>query len=319
MSTGTTSTKMTGSGITDPEILAFIEHAAGFYPPEGKASLPLAERRRRYEAMAASLRQPRPAGLEVAEDSVPGPDGPVPVRRYLPAEPGPVRLVYFHGGGFVLGGLDSHDDVTAELAARTGCPVVAVDYRLCPEHPHPAAYRDALAAARAALGEGPVIVAGDSAGGNLAAALALALRGEDRGEDLRGQVLIYPTLGGERIGLASYTENAEAPMLTTRDMHYYAETRAAGPVPDDDPSFFPLAAGDFRGLAPCFISGAAADPLRDDGPEYARRLTGAGVEVRCVVEPELPHGHLRARHMSRRAGAAFDRIVAAAAAFARPG
>ncbi len=246
------STETKSAGITDPEILAFIERAAAFYP-EGKANMTVAQRRQRYDEMAAVFRQPRPEGLRVTDETVPGPAGDIPVRRYLPADAGPVTLVYFHGGGFVLGGLDSHDDVTAEIAARSGCPVTAVDYRRCPENPHPASYEDARAATRAALGGGPVIVSGDSAGGNLAAALALRLRGED----IRGQVLIYPCLGGNRLGLDSYAENAEAPMLTARDMAYYDETRAGGgPVPEDDPTFFPLLARDFAALPPCFVSAA---------------------------------------------------------------
>ena len=300
--------------ITDPEIRAFVEAAAGYYP-EGKASLSVPERRRRYDAMAADFRQPRPAGLAVTDETVPAPAGTVPVRRYRPAEAGGVTVVYFHGGGFMLGGLDSHDDVCAEIADRTGCPVVAVDYRRTPEHVHPAAYEDSLAAARAALADGPVILAGDSAGGNLAAALALALRNAD----VRGQVLIYPALGGERLGLASYEENAEAPMLTTRDMHFYHELRAGGPPPDDDPSFFPLAAGDLSGVAPCFASAAAVDPLRDDAVEYVRRLREAGAEAALAVEDQLPHGHLRARAGSARARAAFDRILGAIGGFAGSG
>ena len=299
------------TAITDPEIRAFIERVAGYYP-EGKANLDIPERRRRYDAMAADLRQPRPASVAATDETVEGPGGPVPQRRYVPEGPGPVTVVYFHGGGFMLGGLDSHDDVCAEIAAGTGCPVVAVDYRRTPEHVHPAAYEDALAAARAALAAGPVILGGDSAGGNLAAALALALRGAD----IRGQVLIYPALGGERIGLASYDENAEAPMLTTADMHFYHRLRAGGEPPDDDASFFPLAARDLAGVAPCFASAAAVDPLRDDAVEYVRRLAAAGVEASCVVEEQLPHGHLRARASSARARAAFGRIVAAVARFA---
>ena len=303
--------------ITDPEVLAFIERTGQFYQ-EGKINRPIPERRRRYEAMAAAFRQPRPEGLTVTDETVEGPAGPVPQRRYLAEAPRPVTVLYFHGGGFMLGGLDSHDDVCAEIADRTRCPVIAVDYRLSPEHVHPAAYEDSLAAARAVLPAGPAILAGDSAGGNLAAALAIALRDAGVGrEAVRGQVLIYPTLGGERIGLAAYEENAEAPMLTTRDVHFYQELRAGGPPPDDDPTLFPFAATDYAGLAPCFASTAAADPLRDDGVEYVRRLVGAGVEAWCAVEPQLPHGHLRARASSTRAGAAFDRIVAAIEDFAR--
>ncbi len=157
-----------------------------------------------------------------------------------------------------------------------------------------------------------MILAGDSAGGNLAAAVARTLRGAD----IRGQVLIYPGLGGDMIGLESYVECAEAPLLTTRDIHFYREVRAGGPPPKDDPTFFPLLAKDFTGLAPCFVSVADVDPLRDDGVEYVRLLIGAGVTAYCAVEPQLPHGFLRARHMSHRAADAFGRIVDAIKEFA---
>jgi acetyl esterase len=230
----------------------------------------------------------------------------------VPASTGSVTVVYFHGGGFIVGGLQSHDDICAEIAERTGCKVISVDYRLCPEHIHPAAYEDSLAAAQAALAKGPVILAGDSAGGNLAAALAQNLKGDA----IKGQVLIYPGLGGDMLGLPSYTECVKAPMLPTRDIQYYRSVRSGGPVPEDDPTFFPLAAKDFSGLAPCFISAAGVDPLRDDGVEYVRRLIGAGVTAYSVVEPQLPHGHLRARTTSHRAREAFGRILDAIREFA---
>ncbi len=105
-------------------------------------------------------------------------------------------------------------------------------------------------------------------------------------------------------------------MLPTRDIRYYRSVRAGGEVPEDDPAFFPLAANDFSGLARCFISAAGVDPLRDDGVEYVRRLIGAGVTAYCVVEPQLPHAHLRARTMSHRAREAFDRILDAIREFA---
>jgi len=266
--------------------------------------------------MCAAFRQPRPAKVTVADQTIDGPGGPIPLRRYVPENADPVTVVYYHGGGFVVGGLESHDDICAEIAAGTGCPVVSVDYRLCPEHIHPAAYDDSLAAARAALGQGPVILAGDSAGGNLAAAVARTLRGAA----IKGQVLIYPGLGpgvdDEGFGLFSYTECAEAPLLTARDVRVYRGVRAGGDAPEDDPTFFPLAATDLGGLARCFISAAGVDPLRDDGVEYVRRLIGAGVTAHCVVEPQLPHGHLRARTTSHRAREAFGRILDAIREFA---
>jgi len=297
--------------ITDPEVLEFIARTDSLYPPDA-VEHSIAEQRRFYDEMCAAFRQPRPAGLTVTDETIDGLGGPVPQRRYLPENAGPVTVVYFHGGGFIVGGLESHDDVCAEIAAATRCQVISVDYRLCPEHIHPAAYDDSLAAARAALVEGPVILAGDSAGGNLAAAVAQTLKGAA----IRGQVLIYPGLGGDVLGLPSYTECAKAPMLPTRDLQFYRTIRAGGPVPEDDSTFFPLAASNFSGLAPCFISVAGVDPLRDDGVEYDRCLVGAGVTAYCVVEPQLPHAHLRARTMSHRAREAFDRIIDAIREFA---
>jgi acetyl esterase len=297
--------------ITDPEVLAFIEKTDSFYPPD-TYSKTTAENRQTYDRMCAVFRKPRPASVTVTDGTVPGPAGPVPVRRYRTADPGPVTVLYMHGGGYVLGGLDSHDDVCAEICDRTGCPVVSVDYRLCPEHVHPAQYDDCLAAARACLAEGPVVVAGDSAGGNTGAALARTLKDED----VRGQVLIYPSLGGWKLDLPSMTECAEAPLLKASEMAHYRDVRTGGPPPDHDPTLAPLDAENYAGLPRCFISAAGVDPLRDDGVEYVRRLVGDGVEAYCAVEPQLPHGHLRARHMSHRAGDAFGRIVEAIKDFA---
>jgi acetyl esterase len=258
--------------ITDAEVLDFIARTDSYYPPN-TVEFSIEDQRRVYDQMCAAFRQSRPSGVVVADETIDGPGGPIPQRRYLPEGAGPVTVVYYHGGGFVVGGLESHDDVCAELAQATGCAVISVDYRLCPEHIHPAAYDDSLAAAGAALAKGPVILAGDSAGGNLAAAVAQTLKGAA----IKGQVLIYPGLGGERFGLPSYTECAEAPLLT---------------------------------------SAAGADPLRDDGVEYDRLLVGAGVEAYCVVEPQLPHAHLRARHMSHRARDAFGRLAESIREFA---
>ena len=180
--------------ITDPEVLAFIARTENRYPPDA-IDKTIADQRRVYNALCDDFRQPRPEGTTVTHEVA----GTVPQRRYVPRGAGPVTVVYYHGGGFVVGGLESHDDTCAEIAAGASCTVVSVDYRLCPEHVHPAAYEDALAAARAALEAGPVILVGDSAGGNLAAAVAQTLRGAD----IRGQVLIYPGLGGDTIGLES--------------------------------------------------------------------------------------------------------------------
>ena len=291
------------SEITDPEVLAFIEKTEAAYPPDA-VSLSIAGQRKIYDQMTELFRQPRPASIAVEGGGVMRPSGGlIPVRRYWPRDPGTARVLYFHGGGFVVGGLDSHDDVCAEIAQDCGLEVVAIDYRLCPEHPHPAAYEDALAAVDF-FADRPLVVVGDSAGGNLAAAVSLA-----RGHKIWGQVLIYPGLGGEDLELAAYEERSEARLLTTEDVHFYKDIRAGKADCFGDPTFAPLQAKSFSGAPACFVSSAEHDPLRDDGPEYVLRLIQADVWAEAVVEPELPHGHLRARHMSARAKAAFDRIT----------
>jgi len=299
------------TAITDPEVLEYISKTESLYPANA-VELGVDEQREAYAALCEAFREPRPDGLTISDETIDGPAGPIAQRRYVPQKHGRVTVVFYHGGGYILGGLDTEDDICAEIAARTHCTVVSVDYRLSPEHPHPAAYEDALAAARAALATGPIVLVGASAGGNLAAAVARALRGQK----VRGQVLIYPALGGDLLGLPSYIEFAEAPLLTAEDVRYYQETRAGGPVPTDDVTFFPLAAEDFSGLAPCYIATAGVDPTRDDGVEYDRCLVGDGVEAYCAVEPRLPHSFLRARTSSHRARAAYGRIIDAIGEFA---
>ena len=196
--------------LIDAPTWAFIE-ATNAACPADATGLDIAGQRRVYDAMCAVFRQPRPDGVSVTDDV----RGGVPTRRYAVGASA-ATVVYFHGGGFVVGGLDSHDDVCAEACATTGLRVVSVDYRLVPEHPHPAAFDDALSATKAVAATfGPVILAGDSAGGALAASVAHALRGGD--VRVLGQVLIYPGLGGPMQGGSSVAQ-AQAPMLTTEDV-----------------------------------------------------------------------------------------------------
>ena len=301
------------SAITDPEVLAFIQQTEDAYPPDA-VDLSIAAQRKIYDQMTAQFRRPRPASIAVEGGGVARAGGGlIPVRRYWPRQPGLARVLYFHGGGFVVGGLDSHDDVCAEIAEACALEVISVDYRLCPEHPHPAAYEDALTAVDF-FSDRPLVVAGDSAGGNLAAAVALA-----RGHKIWGQVLIYPGLGGEALDLLSYTQRAEEPLLTTADVAYYKNVRAGGAEPGNDPTFSPLLACSFAAAPACFVSAAEHDPLRDDGPEYVLKLGQAEVRAEVVIEAQLPHGHLRARHSSQRAKAAFGRIVQAISRLADEG
>lgn len=283
--------------IDDREILHFIAEVDRLTPP-GTVDATIAEQRALYDAMSAHFRAPRPEGLPVRDLTLNG----VPCRQYGQAD-GP-HVMFLHGGGFVVGGLESHDDVAAEIASRTNTCVTAVDYRLAPEHAHPAAFEDALAVATAITP--PLLIVGDSAGGTLAASVAWAERDTGR---IAGQVLIYPALGGLSLDLDSYRDCAEAPLLTTADIRVYEALRDQDARAD--PTRHVLAAQDLNGVAPAFVSAAAVDPLRDDGVEYARRLTAEGIAARCVVEPQLPHMWLRARHQSARASAAFMRIIEA--------
>jgi len=302
----------------DESMRAFVEKSEA-HSPDGSASSTAADRRRAYDALCAAFDVPVPEGLTIVDECVPGPGGDIPVRRYSPAGAAPsVLVLYMHGGGFVVGGLDSHHSICAELCAAAGCDLVSVDYRLAPEFIHPAQTEDCLAAFRHyAESHDRIVVAGDSAGGTLAAALCLTTRMEARKP--AGAVLIYPALGGDRLNLPSFTDMAYAPLLTAADMRTYTEIWLGGRPEPDDPSSAPLLADDFAGHPPTAIFSAAVDPLCDDGAAYAFRLVAQGVPAVLHREAGLVHGYLRARRMSEMAGASFARICAATRMLAETG
>ncbi len=224
----------------------------------------------------------------------------VPVRIYWPdvAETRPPVVVFFHGGGWVVGDLDTYDGTAREHAVGTGAVVVSVDYRLAPEHPYPAAVDDVWAVTRwvAAhadeLGADPnrIAVAGDSAGGNLAAAVALLAR--DAGLDLRLQLLWYPATTWDS-SLPSFTENADAPILGRAAVGAFSRLYAAGVDLSDPPAtLVPARAESLSGLAPAYIAVAGYDPLRDDGIRYAELLAAAGVPAQVHNAQTLVHGYL---------------------------
>ena len=290
--------------LIDAETWEFIRASEAAYPPD-TASLDVAGQRRIYDAMCRRFFQGYPEGVSAQDRSIAG----VACRSYPGRQP---TVIYLHGGGFVVGGLHSHDDVCAEIRGRTGLSVMAVDYRLAPEHLHPAAFDDALAVTRAIAAFGPVILAGDSAGGNLAAAVSQALRGTGL---VRGQVLIYAGLGGD-IDAGSYLEHADAPMLTRADVAFYAGIRfSAAPIAPDETAS-PLQAIDFAGLPPTVAIFAQCDPVADDSRHYARRIAAAGGRAHWLEEPGLVHGYLRARSSVARAAASFGRICDAISALA---
>ncbi|MCE8509483.1 alpha/beta hydrolase [Ruegeria pomeroyi] len=290
--------------LLDAETWAFVRRTAESYP-EDAVSLSIEGQRQVYDAMCRAFHAGRPEGVQAEDRDANG----VPVRLYWAGQP-TRTVVYAHGGGFVLGGLDSHDDVCAEICARTGYRVVAVDYRLCPEYRHPAQLDDCLVAvgwAETEFGD-PIVLAGDSAGGNLMAAVTHRLRGQRR--EIWGQVLIYPLLSA-RPEAPSYREHAEAPMLSTADVAFYQSVRFDGPVPQGDPGWAPLSDSDFTGLPPTVAVTAGCDPLRDDGRDYCAAITAAGGRAAWINEEGLVHGYLRARSSVTRAADSFERITLA--------
>lgn len=301
--------------LLDAETWAYIEEVERWFPPEILAK-PIAEQRKVYDAMCLAFHAGYPAQVRVEDIAAPSPNGSIPLRVYtIPASPTSAVVLFYHGGGFTLGGLDSHDDVCAEICAGAGLKVISVDYRLAPEHLHPAAFLDALAVYRWLRDQGvPIVLCGDSAGGNLAAAVAHAVRGDPQ---LLGQVLIYPSLGGEA-GEGSYAEHANAPLLSTADLAWYQSIRTGGSPAADDPTFSPLADKDFSRLPPTVIATAQCDPLSDDGKAYAARISAAGGSSQWREEPRLTHSFLRSRRTVQRAQEAFDAIIADISTLARP-
>lgn len=289
----------------DPEMLAFIDSYVEL--AQLSTAVSIEQQRRDYDAMARHFRYRHPAEISSRDDRIEGRHGAVPLRRYRRIEGDERALVLFvHGGGFILGSLDSHDDICAEICAATGYDLVSVDYRLAPEFYHPQQLDD-IEDAFDALEHEHIILLGVSAGGTLCAALCHRKRtGETKPA---GQVLVYPGLGGDVFNLESYRVNAEAPLLTTRDIEFYRGVRCAdGNPPTDDPEFYPLVAKDFGNTAPTIAISADIDPLRDDARLYIEKLEAAGVPAEWINEAGMTHDYLRARHLSKAAAAAFGRI-----------
>jgi len=274
------------------------------------------QQRRAFTELCRAFAGPHPKGLSVRDGAVPGPYGDIGVRVYRPAGDGAMPgLVYFHGGGWVVGDLDSHDDHCAWMAGEAGVTIVAVDYPLAPEHRHPVPFEACNAAVRhvAAHAADYLIdparfgVGGDSAGATLAAAVALKAR-DAGGPPLALQLLIYPALGCDH-RLPSFSENADAPGLTTGDVAAYLRAYT-GKEPGDitDSLAVPLLAADLDGLPPAMIAACELDPLRDEAVAWHDRLRQAGVASRCYVGEGLVHGCLRARRMSPAAMRFFEEI-----------
>jgi acetyl esterase len=247
--------------------------------------------------MGAMGGEPETVG-NVEDREIPGPEGNIPVRIYTPEGNGPFPvLVFFHGGGWVIGNIETHDVVCRSLTNQAGCITVSVDYRLAPEHKFPAAPEDCYAAtqwvvANAVTFNGDlarVAVGGDSAGGNLAAVVALMAR--DRGgPKLVYQLLIYPATDYYLPGTQSIKDNAEGYFLTRDDMIWFIDHYLSGEEDTKHPYAFPLKAGDLSGLVPAMVITAEFDPLRDEGEMYAFQMQQAGVAVTARRYDGTIHG-----------------------------
>lgn len=284
-----------------PDVKAFVDFLNSATTPK-LHEMPIEQGREMMRSQRA-LADAEPMPLAVVRDvSIPGPAGTIPARLYDPREnrePGPA-IVYFHGGGFVVGDLDSHDPICREIAQEMDLPLIAVDYRLAPENPWPAAPADCEAAARwiaqspDALGRQVtgLILAGDSAGGTLSAVTAIALRDQQASVPLLAQWLIYPAIDLENSArYTSYQHFSEGFLLSHDAMIWFNDCYQS------DMSHWrasPLRA-DLAGLPPTLVITAALDPLRDQGRAYAAALIEAGVETIHLEAPGIIHGFVNLR------------------------
>jgi acetyl esterase len=280
----------------DPQIQTLLDMGAGV---PATNTLSVTQARAQYEGRIRLMAQPAAVDA-VREQGIQGPGGDLRLRIYRPRGEGPFPLLaFFHGSGFVLCSLDTHDGMCRNLCAGSGCVVVSVDYRLAPEHKFPAGLDDCVFATRwianhASELEGDasrLAVGGDSAGGNLAAAAALRLRDEG-GPPLVGQLLIYPVTDYHSPGTPSYRENAEGYGLTRDTMVWFWDHYLTEAAQGADPHASPLRASDLANLPPALVQTAEYDPLRDEGEAYAAKLRAAGTPATLSRWDGMNHGFL---------------------------
>ena len=293
----------------DDGVVELLELLGG---PSGPPSL---EAMRTRPSFIADLKGPLEPVDHVADLSIDGPGGDLGLRLYRPRciEPPPL-LVYLHGGGWVIGDLDIQDGLCRALANRTGCALLSVDYRLAPEHPFPAAAEDSWAALEWAAANGSRLdvdpgrlgIAGDSAGGNLAA--VSALRARDRGSPRLSVCVLLCPVTDCRTDDRSMTELAEGYFLTRERMAWYWDQYAPEGVDRTGPELSPLRA-DLAGLAPTVVATAGLDPLRDQGVDFARACSAAGVDTVLLHQAGTIHGFLGFQAALPRSRGALDEVA----------
>jgi acetyl esterase len=285
-----------------PEVRALLAMMDAQGAPPLETQDPVEARNNRVEPMKLLGGQPDALG-RVEDLFIPGPAGDIPIRIYS-SEHGGLRpaLVYFHGGGFVFGNLDTHDALCRSLAKESGAVVISVDYRLAPEHKFPAAVDDSHAATmwvaanaeRLGIDASRISVGGDSAGGNLATVVAMRCR-DAGGPALAAQVLIYPVTDSSSFETTSHREFGESYFLTSGAMGWFTGHYLASADQKRHPEVSPLLAPNLSGLPPALVITAEFDPLRDEGEAYAQRLQQAGVPVTISRYPGMIHGFVSMR------------------------
>ena len=281
----------------DPQAQAFLD-LIGITQLPGVETMTPEAARARYKMFAEARKQFGSEPVHQVQDlKIPGPAGEIPIRIYTPDIPKPAPvLIYFHGGGWVLGDIDGHDPVCRSLANKVQCVVVSVDYRLAPEAKFPAAVEDSYAATEWVAANAPklgidpdrIAVGGDSAGGNLAAVISQMAR-DRQGPKIIYQLLIYPGTDMRMIA-ASFEENADGPILTKASTNWFVGHYLRNEQDKTDPLASPILASDLSRLPPAFILTAECDPLRDEGEAYARKLQEAGVSADLQRYAGMPHG-----------------------------
>lgn len=293
-----------------PEMDALIAQRAASSPQEND----VASRRKAWNSFSEQLRQGSVTDVGVEDKTIDCRDGPVAVRIYRPrgseAMPAPCT-VYFHGGGFVLGDLDSSDFVAAGIAEQTGCIVVSIDYPLAPENPFPAPFDASYGCVEWLSRNGEawgidvdrIALAGDSAGGNLACAVCIAAR-DRAGPKIVAQALAYPWISAD-MSLPARIEFASGYGLTAVGLEWYASHYIDSDVHRQAPYAFPLNATNFKNLPPSWVHIAQCDPVRDDGRLFAQRVIADGGQVSFREAPRTVHAFLRAGFLGPAAAREF--------------
>lgn len=300
----------------DPQVQAFLEDLKRLDAPPFHQLTP--KQARAAVAADAKRLEPPQAVAKIENRRVPGHGGWIPIRIYMPEGAAPLPVfVYYHGGGWVVGDVDSHEGLCTAIVNAAQCIVVSVDYRLAPEHKFPAAVDDAYAAARwvadnaASFGGDPerLAVGGDSAGGNLAAVVSLMARDRGMFQPVL-QVLIYPVTD-HNLHTPSYLENAEGYLLTREDMRWFWGHYLVHAEDGDHPYASPLRTSSLSGLPSALVITAEYDPLRDEGEAYAARLRSAGVPVTLSRYDGMIHAFIRRTERFDKARAAIVEVAGA--------